>query len=204
MPRPRRRDVMAASRTLTALVALAGSLAWCGAADAAEQERPKAHSVAAEPASTRRARCTGCFCGSGYRKLWATPIEVEVLDLDTLRRAGSPPKKKGGGKQTQVAHVRGADGREWKFRSIDKDPTPVLPKALQTRLRRTTSPRTRSARRCPANALVVDALAECGRHPHRAAPRWWCCRTTRASASSARSSRACWARSRRTRRPRRR
>ena len=38
--------------------------------------------------------------GPHYRKLWATPIEVEVLDLGRFS-GGLTPKKKGGGKQTK-------------------------------------------------------------------------------------------------------
>lgn len=68
--------------------------------------------------------------GAHWRDLWATPIEVEVLDLDDFA-GGLRPVKRGGGKQTKSLRLRGADGREYKFRSITKDPRAVLPPELR-------------------------------------------------------------------------
>ena len=69
------------------------------------------------------------------------------------------PKKKGGGKQTKSLSFKAGDGREWKFRSIDKDPTAVLPRALQRGFVDKVVQDQISAS-LPANALVTDALAE--------------------------------------------
>jgi hypothetical protein len=96
--------------------------------------------------------------GSGYRTLWTTPIEVEVLDLESFS-GGLTAEKKGGGRQTQSLTFEGADGREWKFRSIDKDPTAVLPKALQNSFVDQIAQDQISAS-LPANATVVDALTD--------------------------------------------
>lgn len=68
--------------------------------------------------------------GAHYRTTWTTPIQVEVLDLGTYA-AGLTPDKKGGGKQTKSLALKSADGREFRFRSVDKDPSPVLPEDLQ-------------------------------------------------------------------------
>ena len=70
------------------------------------------------------------FYGDLWRDLWGTEIEVPVLDLDKTG-GGLTVEKKGGGKQTTSLRFMGADGREYKFRSIDKDPSSVLPRALQ-------------------------------------------------------------------------
>lgn len=68
--------------------------------------------------------------GDGYRDLWATPVEVPVLDL--ARTAGGlTPLREGGGTQTSSLRFAGADGREYVFRSIRKDPTSVLPEELR-------------------------------------------------------------------------
>jgi hypothetical protein len=150
-------------RTLVVSMVLVGSLAGHGAADAAEKKQ------AAEKAGGTRARVVPqadyqagpihrTLFGSGYRKLWATPIEVEVLDLSSFA-GGLTPKKKGGGKQTLSLTFEGRDGHEWKFRSIDKDPTPVLPKPLQRGFANAIAQDQISAS-LPTNALIVDALAK--------------------------------------------
>jgi hypothetical protein len=96
--------------------------------------------------------------GSGYRHLWVTPIQVEVLDLATFS-GGLTPEKKGGGKQTKSLRLQGADGHEWSFRSVDKDPTPVLPEGLHnTFVDRIVQDEISAS--LPANGLVVDALAD--------------------------------------------
>ena len=63
--------------------------------------------------------------GRHYRDLWTTQIEVEVLDLSTFA-GGLTPLRRGGGLSTRSLRFLGADGREWTFRSVDKDPTPLL------------------------------------------------------------------------------
>jgi hypothetical protein len=70
------------------------------------------------------------FFGDHYRDLWTTPIRAEVLDLDTFA-GGLEVTRRGGGEQTKSLRLKGADGREYQFRSIDKDPSLVLPPALQ-------------------------------------------------------------------------
>jgi Omp85 superfamily domain len=73
------------------------------------------------------------FFGSHWRHLWTTPVQVEVLDLRTFA-GGLTPQKRGGGMQTKSLRFKGADGHVWKFRSMDKDPQSVLPKALRDTL----------------------------------------------------------------------
>ncbi|MGB5529322.1 MAG: hypothetical protein WBQ32_05070, partial [Ignavibacteriaceae bacterium] len=68
--------------------------------------------------------------GAHWRDIWTTPIKVEILDLKNFA-GGLTPVKKGGGFQTKSLRFKGNDGRLWKFRSLDKDPTKVLPPELQ-------------------------------------------------------------------------
>lgn len=70
------------------------------------------------------------FFGTHYRDLWTTPIRVPVLDLKTYG-GGLTPLQRGGGMQTVSLRFRGADGKEYAFRSMAKDPTPLLPPELQ-------------------------------------------------------------------------
>jgi hypothetical protein len=64
--------------------------------------------------------------GKHWRPIWTTPLEVEVLDLNSFA-GGLVPIKRGGGLQTKSLRFIGGDGRIWKFRSLDKDPSKVLP-----------------------------------------------------------------------------
>ena len=69
--------------------------------------------------------------GREYRSLWSTPISVPVLDLRTFG-GGLKPLSKGGGQQTKSLLLQAADGREFFFRSVDKDPSATLPPELRT------------------------------------------------------------------------
>jgi hypothetical protein len=73
------------------------------------------------------------FFGSHYRDLWATPLKVEVLDLNRFA-GGLTPLRRGGRRQTKSLRFLGEDGRQYVFRSIDKDPSRVLPPELQETL----------------------------------------------------------------------
>lgn len=70
------------------------------------------------------------FLGKHWRDLWTTPFEADVLDLNKFA-GGLTPYKRGGGLQTKSLRLKGEDGKMYKFRSIDKDPTKILPPDLQ-------------------------------------------------------------------------
>ena len=63
--------------------------------------------------------------GTHYRSTWNETIEVPYLDLN-LEKNGLTVYEKGGGRQTTSLKMKGGDGREYAFRSVDKDPTMVL------------------------------------------------------------------------------
>ncbi|HET7747072.1 MAG TPA: BamA/TamA family outer membrane protein [Vicinamibacteria bacterium] len=98
------------------------------------------------------------FFGGGYRKLWATPVRVEVLDLGTVG-GGLTPEKKGGGMQTKSLHFDARDGRKFRVRSVDKDPSKTVPKMLRgTFAEQIIQDQMSSAH--PAGTLVVEGLEE--------------------------------------------
>ncbi len=70
------------------------------------------------------------FFGEHWREVWTTPAKVEILNLDEFD-GGLTPIQKGGGMQTKSLRLKGSDGKIWKFRSIDKDPSKILPEELQ-------------------------------------------------------------------------
>lgn len=70
------------------------------------------------------------FAGKLWRDLWTTPFKVSVLDINKFA-GGLTPIKTGGGLQTKSLHFVGGDGKKYKFRSIDKDPSRSLPVDLR-------------------------------------------------------------------------
>lgn len=70
------------------------------------------------------------FLGKHWRDLWNTKINAQVLNLEKFA-GGLKPVKKGGGLQTKSLRLMGNDGNEYKFRSINKDPSRSLPVELR-------------------------------------------------------------------------
>jgi len=68
--------------------------------------------------------------GRHHRRLWTTPMRVEILDLDAFA-GGLSPIRPGGGFQTRSLRFLGRDGREYTFRSVNKDPSAVLDSLLR-------------------------------------------------------------------------
>ena len=96
--------------------------------------------------------------GAHYRDLWTTPIQVPVLDLKRYA-GGLTPKELGGGEQTRSLHFESADGPKFTFRSLDKDPSPSLPKPYRgTVVNRLVQDAISSMN--PAGALVAAELLE--------------------------------------------
>jgi hypothetical protein len=114
----------AAILLLSLLALLAGPL---GGQDVRDSTRTV---VTAAGAHYRAGALHRLVLGRHYRDLWMTPMEVEVLDLSTFA-GGIEPLRTGGGRQTKSLRFLGADGREYSFRSVDKDPSPVLDSLLR-------------------------------------------------------------------------
>ena len=95
--------------------------------------------------------------GKHYRALWTTPIRVEVLNLGTFA-GGLSPVKQGGGRQTQSLRFRGADGREYALRSVNKDASRGVPPDLKATIAAKVAQDQISALH-PAAAVVVAPLA---------------------------------------------
>jgi hypothetical protein len=98
------------------------------------------------------------FFGDHYRTEWTSPFTVPVLRLDTLA-GGLRPLRKGGGYQTRTLRLRGADGREFAFRSTAKDPGRALPPEIRGTFVADVL-RDQISSSHPAGALVVHAFAE--------------------------------------------
>lgn len=70
------------------------------------------------------------FFGNLYRSTWTTPVQVPVLDLRKTY-GGLRPTGPGGGRQTISLKFKARNGREFVFRSVDKDPVKALPLTLR-------------------------------------------------------------------------
>lgn len=96
--------------------------------------------------------------GKNYRSLWIMPIEVDVLDFQSFA-GGLRPVMRVGGMQTLGLALKGANGRNYTFRGIDKDPTSFLPQSFQDTLAdRLIKDQTAAAH--PTGAIVVPSIAE--------------------------------------------
>ena len=70
------------------------------------------------------------FFGQHYRSSWISPVKVPYLDMDTTFD-GLKPYAVGGGRQTTSLKINGGDGKEYVFRSVNKDPVKALPYELR-------------------------------------------------------------------------
>jgi Omp85 superfamily domain len=98
------------------------------------------------------------FFGDDYRDLWSLPFRAEVLDLDRFA-GGLTPVRTVGGQQSRGLALRGADGRAYTFRDIEKDAT----RGLAPDLRETIAGRIAQdqvAALHPAGAVAVAPLLE--------------------------------------------
>jgi len=107
------------------LVSLASS-AWAQAPEPSGRTESPSRTerfVVVTPGSKyARAGLWTAIAGRHYRDLWTTPIRVPVLDLRRFG-GGLTPLRAHAGDQTKSLRFLGADGREYQFRSVDKDPS---------------------------------------------------------------------------------
>ncbi len=96
--------------------------------------------------------------GADYRKLWTTPVEVEVLDL-AHEAGGLKPAMRVGGQQTKGLAFTDTSGRSYTFRGLDKDPANILPEELQDTFVEQLVQDQMSAQQ-PGGALIVDELSK--------------------------------------------
>lgn len=97
------------------------------------------------------------FFGKSYRTLWKTPLRVPVLDLSTFD-GGIRPTKLSGGKQTKSLRFEARNGREWVFRSVDKDDVVMPPRFEGTVVEDIMRDQVSSSH--PAAALIAARIQE--------------------------------------------
>lgn len=96
--------------------------------------------------------------GKHYRTSWMAPVTTSYLNLDTTF-GGLTIYKKGGGRQTTSLKFKSANGTQYTFRSVNKDPI----KALNYHLRNTFAAdviRDQTSSQHPYGAMAVAALLD--------------------------------------------
>jgi hypothetical protein len=104
------------------------------------------------------------WLGESYRKIWATPVKVRVIDLQK-EHGGFKIVKLGGGMQTRSLRLEDPTGREWALRTIQKYPEQGLPKSLRPTIAKDIVQDQVSTNH-PFAALIVPPLAEALDIPH--------------------------------------
>jgi hypothetical protein len=153
------------SLTLAALLAGLTSTAWSEAARPDDDSTgSKTQSVIAGRKEYDKPGYYKFHFGEGYRKLWTTPFVEPVLDLKTFA-GGLTAVRQVGSMQSLGLALKGQDGKNYTFRTFDKDPTKILPPEW-----RESAPagifQDQTTASHPAAALIVPVLAEAARVPH--------------------------------------
>ena len=99
------------------------------------------------------------FFGDAYRDLWTTPIRVPVLDLERFA-GGVRATDEGGGFQTRSLRLTTEDGLEFVVRSVDKDPSAILPARIRRRSAVRSIVRDQVSAAFPASALAIPPMVE--------------------------------------------
>lgn len=136
----------------------------------AQAQRPDESVQTVAGARYRAGGLNRFFVGEGWRRLWTEPIAVPVLNPDTFA-GGLTVESEGGGLSTESLRLKGRDGREYVFRSVDKDVRPGMPCDLRGTLPHRVVQDMVSAKQ-PASALVVPPLLEAAGVLH-ATPRYY-------------------------------
>lgn len=104
------------------------------------------------------------FFGESYRKLWATPVKIRIIDLQK-ERGGMKILKLGGGNQTRSLQLKDASGTEWALRTVQKYPERGLPENLRATIAKDIV-QDQIATNHPFGSLIVPPLADLLDIPH--------------------------------------
>ena len=114
--------------------------------------------IAIEPAYNEVGKSHRFFLGENYRKLWATPVKMRIMDI-RKEKGGLTIVKLGGGNQTRSIRFVDPNGKEWVLRTIQKYPERGLPESLKPTIAKKIVQDQVSTGH-PFSALVVPPLAD--------------------------------------------
>lgn len=93
-------------------------------------QRQDSITVSIAPEYDKVSKAHRIWFGESYRKSWAAPVKVRIIDLKT-EKGGLDIVEKGGGLQTKSLKLKDANGKQWVLRSIQKYPERALPPKLK-------------------------------------------------------------------------
>lgn len=102
--------------------------------------------------------------GDHYRDAWTTPIKAEVLNATDFT-GGVSPEAASSGAQTRTLRMQDTSGRRYYFRSLDKDPSSVLPPVLRNSIAMDVL-RDQISAQHPLGVMIVSPLATAAGIPH--------------------------------------
>jgi hypothetical protein len=120
--------------------------------------------VAIAPQYDKVSKAHRILFGETYRKLWAAPVKVRIIDLNK-EKGGLTVVEKGGGLQTKSLKLKDANGKLWVLRSIQKYPDRALPPRLKATIAKDIL-QDQVATGHPFAALTVPPFAEALGIPH--------------------------------------
>jgi predicted MPP superfamily phosphohydrolase len=98
------------------------------------------------------------FMGQNYREEWSTPVNMKVFNLNK-EKGGMKIDGMGGGGQTKSLRLIDKKGKIWILRSLNKDPSKVIPEAFRGAFAVDLATELSSAGH-PYGALAFPALAK--------------------------------------------
>ncbi|WP_316789040.1 BamA/TamA family outer membrane protein [Pedobacter frigoris] len=98
------------------------------------------------------------FLGESYRRVWATPVKIRIINLQK-EKGGFKIVKLGGGMQTRSLRLVDPTGKEWALRTVQKYPERGLPESLRPTIAKDIVQDQVSTNH-PFAALIVPPLAD--------------------------------------------
>lgn len=120
--------------------------------------------IAVAPEYDQVGRFHRFWLGESYRKIWATPVKIRVIDLQK-EKGGLTIVKLGGGMQTRSLRLVDPTGKEWALRTVQKYPERGMAENLRATIAKDIAQDQVSTNH-PFASLVVPTLAEALDIPH--------------------------------------
>jgi len=156
---------MLLKKNLVALAAFCPLLLWPGLAVRAQLSAGKdSITIAVAPEYNQVSGFHRFWLGESYRKIWATPVKMRIIQLQK-EKGGLKIVKLGGGMQTRSLRLVDPTGKEWALRTVQKYPERGMAENLRATIAKDIAQDQVSTNH-PYAALVVPMLAGALDLPH--------------------------------------
>lgn len=157
--------IISLKKSLSAIVFFGAWLATSFFGVKAQQVNPKdSITIAVAPEYNKVSSFHRFWLGESYRKIWATPVKMRIIDLQK-EKGGLTIVKLGGGMQTRSLRLVDPTGKEWALRTVQKYPERGLSESLRATIAKDIAQDQVSTNH-PYAALVVPDLAAALGLPH--------------------------------------